>query len=62
MFCELVNRNVEIEIAEQIRGGRDNKIVKTFYKCSGGTFEIQGVKITKPCEMARDERCLLKKM
>jgi len=65
MYCELLKKNVEIEVAKEFRTGKDNDIVQTFYNCSECFPEINGSggrKMYQPCDMMSDKKCLLKHM
>jgi len=60
VFCEPAKRNVEIETVQQISDG-DGNLLETSYRCNAGMYVNKGVKMYKPCKMADDENCLLKK-
>lgn len=62
MHCELLNKDVLIEVWKEIRDEKDKDIIlKTVYKCSACYVEvISGRKIFQYCDKMSDEKCLLK--
>jgi len=58
MFCELVNKDVELTPIVPVKDGRGS-IVKTYHKCSECTVIVGGMQINKSCEKMRDKKCLL---
>ena len=60
MHCELLNKDVAIELWKEIKDAKDN-ILKTVYKCSACYVEITGGrKMFAYCAKMSDEKCLLK--
>ena len=60
MHCELVNKDIQIDVWKEIKDAKDN-ILKTAYKCSECYVEITGGrKMFKYCEKMGNEKCLLK--
>ena len=60
MHCELVNKDVQIDVWKEIRDAKD-EILKTVYKCSECYVEVAGgSKIFKYCDKMGNEKCLLK--
>ncbi|SPF48304.1 conserved hypothetical protein [Candidatus Desulfosporosinus infrequens] len=60
MHCELLNKDVLIDVWKEIKDAKDN-ILKTVYKCSECYVEITGGrKMFKYCDKMGDEKCLLK--
>ena len=63
MHCELVNKDVLIELWKEIKDEKDN-ILKTVYKCNECYVEIAGTggrKMFEYCHKMGDQKCLLKK-
>ncbi|EGW39053.1 hypothetical protein [Desulfosporosinus sp. OT] len=62
MHCELLDKDVLIEVWKEIRDEKDKDIIlKTVYKCSECYVEvIVGRKIFKYCDKMGSEKCLLK--
>ncbi|WP_088189474.1 hypothetical protein [Desulfosporosinus sp. FKA] len=64
MHCELVNKDVLIDVWKEIRDERDkDKILKTVHKCSECYVEIpntNGRKMFNYCQRMSDDKCLLK--
>ena len=64
MHCELLNKDVQIEVWKELRDAKDD-IVKTVYKCSECYVEIKGTggrKMFQYCDKMSDLECLLKHM
>lgn len=60
MYCELLNKDVQIEVWKEIRDEKDN-ILKTVYKCSECYVEIaSGRKMFEYCDYMSNIKCLLK--
>jgi hypothetical protein len=65
MYCELLNKDVEITVAKEFRSGKDNNIVQTFYECSGcfiKLVELVELKCINHVDVMSDAKCLLKHM
>lgn len=61
MLCELVNKDVEIDLWKEIKEEKTEKILKTVYKCSACYVEVVvGRKIFKYCPQMGSAQCLLK--
>jgi len=64
MHCELLNKDVQIELWKELKDAQDT-IVKTVYKCSECYVEIPktgGRKMFEYCAKMSDAKCLLKHM
>lgn len=64
MHCELLNKDVQIELWKEYKTEND-EIVKTVYKCSACYVEIPGTngrKMFEYCAKMSDPKCLLKHM
>lgn len=62
MHCELLNKDVEIDVWKEFKDDKDT-IFKTVYKCSACYVEIPGAggrKMFEYCEKLSDKKCLLK--
>ena len=60
MNCELLNKDVQIEVWKEIKDAKDD-ILKTVYKCSECYVTITGGrKMFKYCDKMSDKKCLLK--
>ncbi len=64
MYCDLLNKDVQIDVWKEFRDEKDkDTILKTVYKCSACYVEIPGTggrKMFEYCEKISDEKCLLK--
>lgn len=64
MHCELVNKDVQIELWKDYRDEKDpDKIIKQVYKCSACYVEIPnsgGRKMFSYCGKMSDKKCLTK--
>lgn len=61
MHCELLDKDVSIELWKEIKDEKGVNILKTVYKCSECYVEVTpGRKIFKYCDKMSDGKCLLK--
>jgi len=62
MHCELLNKDVQIELWKEIREEKNkDNILKTVYKCSECYATITGGrKMFQYCAKMSDKKCLLK--
>jgi hypothetical protein len=63
MHCELLDKDVQIEVWKEIKDAKDD-ILKTVYKCSECYPEIAGTngrKAFQYCAKMGDKNCLLKR-
>ncbi len=59
MYCELKNKEVQInQIGPTLRGGKGD-FVKRFYDCSEMYIDICGVRAKAQCDKRNNEKCLL---